>query len=101
MDGMVLVADLSWRHAFLQSLGLSSSAILISATYEERLVPTGTAIACVDVSRKHTTDDVTKMWLIVDVGKCCCYQNISTPHLWQHFAASRRCCWIMKFCDSE
>lgn len=71
-----LVAELLGGLARLESLGLSSSAVLVCTADVQRRPVAKLAEARVDVGTEDTADDVSKMRNVVDVGKSAGNQDV-------------------------
>jgi hypothetical protein len=67
MDLVILITNLLRRALFLQSLGFSSSSILISTADVYRVVAHQSTVSRIHIGRKYSSDQVAQMWLVVDI----------------------------------
>lgn len=91
VDGVVLVADLLTREAFLEGLGLGGRAVLVGTAHEDRVVPPRTAVARVDIGGEHAADDVAEVGNVVDVRQRGRDEHVSASRLRQPRGSRRRC----------
>ena len=69
MDLMVVIAELTGSHTFLQSSCLACSSVLISSADIERLIATGAAEACKDIRRENLRK-IPEMRDVVHIWQC-------------------------------
>ena len=72
MDFMVMVADFSRSLFLFESLNFSGCTILISTAHVQNIWSLKSFETCVNIGRKHTTNDVTQMRNVIDVRKGWC-----------------------------
>ena len=77
----VFIADLTRCLSFLLSFGLSCCTVFICSANIYRIMSRQSTKPCIDISRKYTSNDVTKMWHVIYIWKSTCNQNISLSWL--------------------
>ncbi|KAI5151706.1 hypothetical protein ENBRE01_2325 [Enteropsectra breve] len=74
MQGPVLRDDLLGMDPLLHCLHLGGCSILVGSADVCDIIAFGTAVSAVDISAQDRSNDVSQMWLVVHVRKCCCYK---------------------------
>lgn len=83
VDCVVVVTNLLTRFTFFHSFGLRSGTVLICTTDVDRVVAGKARIPGENVSREHTSNDVTEVGHIVDIWECRSDKDVTATFLGQ------------------